>query len=76
MRDINSRSVKDIISSQSVKDRREERRDTKAEVTIVRKSNGEVVDRFTCTYDAAEREAAGKIRGKENELKYRIYQIT
>lgn len=56
------------------RERKEERRDNKAEATIIEKSTDKVVDRATLTYDEAERWARNKIDGRP-ELKYRIYHV-
>lgn len=52
----------------------EERRDIKAEVTIVRKATGEVVERAVKYWDEAE-DWARRYISTRPELKYRIYKI-
>jgi len=49
----------------------QERRDMKAQVAILRRETGELVDHFQCSYDEAERKARNAISGKP-ELKYKI----
>lgn len=53
----------------------EERREFKAQVTIIHKLTGQVVERYEKFYDEAEDFAKGIIQGKESELRYRIYKM-
>ena len=61
-------------TEKKLKERAEERRDTKARVTIIHKETDEVVDVKELSYDAAEDWGRSQISGRP-ELKYRIYQV-
>jgi uncharacterized membrane protein YcaP (DUF421 family) len=71
---MNAKNIKEM-AAEATKQQREERRESKAEVTIIRKDTGEIVNRSVKYYDEAERWANSQISGLEHELKYKIYKM-